>query len=151
MAIHAGLEDRTVSQIMVRNPVSIPAETPLDAVVEDYFYRHHHTAFPMVCNGALLGCIRIEDVGRVKREDRMLKTAADVLSAEGRVSTVSPDMPAMDALKTMQERRTSRLMVAEKDVLKGVLTMRDILNHLSIRQQLETDRTITRKVPLANA
>lgn len=137
MALQTELEGLTVSDLMVHDPVKIDAETPLDIVIENYFYQYHHTTFPVVRDGALLGCIRIEDVGRVPPADRMRKTAGDIVSTESRIAKVPPDMPALEALKAMQNNKSSRLIVAEDGVLKGVLTMRDIMSHLSIRQELE--------------
>ena len=136
MTLRTGLEGTTVRQIMVRDPVSIPAATPLERVVEDYFYRHHHKAFPVVENGRLLGCVRAEDVGRVAPGDRVRMTAGDILADENRMPRVAPGTPVLEALRTMRERGTSRMVVAEHDVLKGILTTRDILAHLTLRQEL---------------
>jgi CBS domain-containing protein len=142
--LRTGLEGRTVAQVMVRDPVVIPASTPLDRVVEDYFYRHHHRAFPVVRDGRLLGCLRAEDVGRVAPAERTQRTAGDILAREGRVPAVAPGMPALDALRAMREGNVSRLLVAEGGVLKGMLTMRDILAHLTLREELGAGRPATR-------
>ncbi|WP_439155964.1 site-2 protease family protein [Yoonia sp.] len=139
MTLKFNLENRTVRQIMVHDPVSIPAQTPLSDVIEDYFYRHHHTAFPVVRNGEVLGCLRLEDVGRIAADQRPHKTASEALPAQSRIGTVTPDTPVLAALKTMQKNKASRLIVAEGGVLKGMLTMRDILNDLTIRQALQTE------------
>jgi len=137
MTLQTGLENTTVDQIMVRDPICIAADTPLDDVIEDYFYRHHHTAFPVMRDGALIGCIRIEDVGRVPRAERAEKTAGDIVSASGKVGRVATGTPAMDALMTMRKSGTSRLMVTEDGALRGMLTMRDIMTHLAIRDELK--------------
>lgn len=132
-----GLENRRVADIMVRDPIAVPAEVDLQTAVDDYFYRHHHTAFPVTENGWLRGCLRIEDIGRVPPEDRAVRTVGSILpDGGGKVPVVGPHMPASDALRLMQSERTSRLMVAEDGLLRGVLTMRDILAFLSIRENV---------------
>ncbi|MBR9650512.1 site-2 protease family protein [Thalassovita aquimarina] len=136
MTLKTGFEDKTVGQIMVRDPVSIPADTPLEDVIEDYFYRRHHRVFPVVRGSTLLGCIRVEDVGRIAREEWAQKTAGDVLPTAGKIGTVTPETPVMEALKRMRELETSRLMVAKNGELRGMLTLRDIMSYLTIRQEL---------------
>lgn len=136
MTLQTGLGNVTASQIMVRDLVVVPADTPLDDVIENYFYRHHHRAFPVMRDGQLLGALRIEDVGRVPPEDRAQKTAADILSPDSRIGAVPPGTPVMEALKTMSTLQTSRVLVVENGALEGMLTMRDIMNYLAIRQEL---------------
>ncbi|MDQ2088767.1 site-2 protease family protein [Marimonas arenosa] len=136
LTLKTGLEKVTVGQIMVRDLVSIPADMPLDAVVEEYFYRHHHKAFPVLRDGTLLGCIRIEDVGRIPREDRAQATAVSVIDDGRPVGMVTPQTPVIDALKEMNLRQSSRLLVTENGRLRGMLTMRDIMNFLTIRKEL---------------
>lgn len=137
MTLKTGLEGKTVDQIMVRDPISVPADTPLDDVIEDYFYRYHHTSFPVVRDGALVGSIRIGNVGEVARAERAGKTAGDIVSSDGKVGRVASGTPAMDALKAMREGGTSRLLVVDEGgALKGLLTLRDIMTHLAIRQEL---------------
>ncbi|MGP1358845.1 site-2 protease family protein [Roseicyclus sp.] len=136
MTMRTGLEGLRVRDLMVRQPIAVPHDTPLERVVEDYFYRHRHTVFPVVRHGRFAGCIRIEDVGRVPPEARAGRTAQDVLPEES-PATVPPGLPAMEALRVMQSRGTSRLMVVEDGTLRGVLTMRDVMAHLTIREELE--------------
>jgi len=147
MTLKTGLENKTVEQIMVHDPIFVPADTSLDDVIEEYFYRYHHTAFPVVRDGALLGSIRIEDVGQVVRTDRGDKTAGDIVSSESKVGKVAPGTPAMDALKAMREGGTSRLMVVEDGAFRGLLTLRDIMTHLAIRGELKADSPKPADVP----
>jgi Zn-dependent protease len=142
MTLRTGLEGLRVRDLMVRNPIAVPHDTPLARVVEDYFYRHRHTVFPVVRHGRFTGCIRIEDVGRIPEAARAGRTAEDVLP-EGEAATVPPGAPAMEALRVMQSRGTSRLMVVEDGMLRGVLTMRDVMAHLTIRNELEARRLRT--------
>lgn len=138
MTLQTGLENKTVDQIMVRDPIAVPADTSLDDVIEDYFYSYHHTTFPVVRDGKLLGSIRIEDVGGVPRADRSEKSAGDIVSTSNKVGTIASGSPAMEALKAMRDDGTSRLMVVDGDALEGLLTMRDIMTHLTIMEELKT-------------
>jgi Zn-dependent protease/CBS domain-containing protein len=136
MTLQIGLEDKTVAQIMTRNPVWIPAHMPLNDAIERIFYRHPHRLFPVLDDGRLLGGLRIEDVGRIAQEERSHVTTGDLVQATNRTVMVAPDMPVLKALRLMQQRKTSRLIVADGHLLKGMLTMRDIIGYLEVRQEL---------------
>ena len=138
MVMKTGLEGVRVGQIMLRDVVSIPSDTPLDEAVEAYFYTSHHSAYPVVRGDRVLGTLRSEDIGRVAREDRATTRAVDVVNPQGRVGQVGPDLPVLDAIRMMQKRGSGRLLVVDRTgALVGLLTMRDILDYLSVRQQLD--------------
>jgi signal-transduction protein with cAMP-binding, CBS, and nucleotidyltransferase domain len=53
---------------------------------------------------------------------------------------VPPDLEALDALVKMQTGQHSRLLVVEQGRLRGILALSDMLQYLSLKQEL--DRTI---------
>ncbi|MCZ7676494.1 MAG: site-2 protease family protein [Roseovarius sp.] len=130
------LEDIPVRRLMVTHPITVPDDTPLDYLIENYFYRFNHKVFPVLRDGALLGCVRLDDVGRVPLEERAGRTAGDILATDSAERTVGPETPVLEAIKVMQTHKVSRLMVAEADDLVGILTMRDIVSHIGIRREL---------------
>lgn len=136
MVMKTQLEDVTVRRLMVADPVAVPADTPVEALIEGYFYRFSHKVFPVVRGRHLLGCVTLQDVGRLSAEERARLTAADILSPESGSRTIGPDSTALEALETMRKLTTSRLMVTENDRLVGMLTMRDIMSFVTIRQQI---------------
>lgn len=136
MTMTALLEDLPVRRLMVANPVSVPDDTPLDYLIENYFYRFNHKLFPVLREGVLIGAVRLDDVGRVPPPERASKTAGDILAADSSERTVGPETPVLDAMRRMQALNVSRLMVAEGGRLMGLLTMRDIVSHIAIRREL---------------
>lgn len=136
--LSAVLENVPVRRLMVANPISIPAETTIRDLIETYFYRYSHKAFPVTRDGRLAGCVRLGDVGRVAAGDRARLTAGDLAAMNGIDATVRPDASVLDALKIMRDQNTSRLMVTENGTLRGMLTMRDIMNYVTVRQQIGT-------------
>ena len=137
MTMTSLLEDVPVGRLMVRHPVTVPDDTPVDYMIENYFYRFNHKIFPVLRDGHLIGCVRLDDVSKVPPEERGRRVAADILSNDSAERTIGPDRSVMEALSLMRELNVSRLMVAEGDELVGLLTMRDIMSHVSIHEQLE--------------
>jgi len=79
--------------------------------------------------------IRLQDVGRVEREDWAKTRVGDILE-EGTGGAVRSDTPVLDALEAMREQKASRVMVVDNGKLRGILTMRDLMNYLSVHQEL---------------
>lgn len=136
MTMTSLLEDIPVRRLMVAHPIAVPDDTPVDYLIENYFYRFNHKVFPVLRDGVLMGCVRLDDVGRVPPEERARRTAGDILAADSAARTVGPDTPVLEAMNVMQAHNVSRLMVAEAGELVGMLTMRDIVAHVGIRREL---------------
>ena len=66
--------------------------------------------------------------------DAFIAAPAKPCSSE---NTISPDSDAMDALSIMNRTRNSRLMVVEGDRLVGVIALKDLLDFLSLKFDLE--------------
>lgn len=140
MVLQTQLQDIPVSQIMVAGPVAVPADTPVNDMIEQYFYQYSHKVFPVVRNDTLLGCVRLNDIGQIPLEERNRLTAGHILSRDSLERTVTPESSVLDALDVMRKHNTTRLMVTRNRDLKGMLTMRDIMNYVTIRKEIGTTR-----------
>ncbi|MHA7827054.1 MAG: site-2 protease family protein [Roseovarius sp.] len=138
MIMKSHLHGVPVRQLMVNSPVTIPADLPVDEIIEDYIYRFGHKVFPVVQDDVLLGCVRLDDIGRLSAAERARLTASDILSRDGLERTVASDSSVMDALDVMRKHNTSRLLVTRNGALAGILTMRDIMNYVSVRQEIQS-------------
>jgi Zn-dependent protease/CBS domain-containing protein len=131
------LEGDFVRDFMQKEPVTVPPDTSIRDLVENYVYKFHFKMFPVSEDGRLTGCISTRELKDIPRErwDRLT-----VGEASGRCSpdnTVSPGTNALQALNRMSRTGKSRLMVVEGDRLVGVLALKDILNYLSTKLDLE--------------
>jgi len=54
---------------MKRQPITVAPDLPLRQLIEDYFYRYHHKAFPVEQNGKLLGCVTADRLSRFRRRN----------------------------------------------------------------------------------
>jgi CBS domain-containing protein len=70
-------------------------------------------------------------------EQWTVKTVADILQPCSEENTISPDADAMKALSRMNRNKVSRLMVTENGELRGILSLKDLLDFLSLKVELE--------------
>ena len=130
-------EGARVDRFTVPDPVSVPPDLPLDRFVQDFAYRYHFSFFPVTEKDRLVGCVRTRDVKTIPVEDWPETTVSEIMNACHEANTVAPGTDAETALEKMQQSESGQLIVAENGRLAGLITLRDLLSHLAIRQELE--------------
>jgi CBS domain-containing protein len=138
--LRGSLHGVPVSRIMRHELVTVPADTPVQTLVDDYFYRHFYKVFPVVDGtGRLVGVIGLKDVANANRDDWRNVRTGDIMKPLSEDNTVPSNAPAYKVLQMMQRRQNSRLLVVDGQTLKGMVTMRDIMGYLAVRDELEPE------------
>jgi CBS domain-containing protein len=120
--------------------VTVPADTPVQTLVDDYFYRHFYKVFPVVDGtGRLVGVIGLKDVANANRDDWRNVRTGDIMKPLSEDNSVPSNAPAYKVLQMMQRRQNSRLLVTDGHSLRGIVTLRDIMGYLAVRDELEQD------------
>jgi Zn-dependent protease/CBS domain-containing protein len=135
--VRKALEGEPVRRFMNPDPVSVPPSLDLRSWVEDYVYRHHRKAFPVVAEGTLEGLIETRSLARVPRGEWGRHTVGEVMRRDLGAITVAPGADAVEALGRMQRSGSGRLLVAEGGRLVGIITLKDLLRFLSLKIELE--------------
>ena len=130
-------EGERVSRFMTNQPVTVSPDLLVSEVIDDYMYRYHHDFFPVAQGPRVLGLIDIRQVKSVPPEQRGSLTVADILRPCDPDTTVAPDSDAVQALTIMQRSGNSRLLVIDGDRLVGVIALKDLLEFLNLKMDLE--------------
>jgi Zn-dependent protease/CBS domain-containing protein len=142
--LRGSLHGVPVNRIMRRELVTVPADTPVQKLVDEYFYRHFYKVFPVVDgSGRPVGVIGLKDVGNANRDDWRSVRTGDIMKPLSEDNTVTSNAPAYKVLQMMQRRQNSRLLVIDGHSLKGMVTMRDVMSYLAVRDELESDTQTT--------
>ena len=137
LELRLGLADVNVSRVMSQAPIFVPADLSVADLVSQYFYGHFHKAFPVLDTGKVVGMVRLKDVGKVQQADWPTTCVTEILSADSMAISVRPDLPLYEALKKMQTNNASRLMVIDNGILTGMITMRDVMDYLTLVRELK--------------
>jgi Zn-dependent protease/predicted transcriptional regulator len=133
------LEGESVRRFMKTDPVTVSSDLTLDRLVEDYVYRYHHKMYPVVADSNKVeGCVTTKQIKEVPKEDWNRRRVGEIAAPCSGENTISPDTDAIKALSLMNQTGSSRLLVTEGDRLAGVITLKDMLNLLSLRVELDT-------------
>ncbi|MGW8303960.1 MAG: CBS domain-containing protein, partial [Desulfobacterales bacterium] len=131
------LEGEPLKRFMKTDPVTVPDSLTVDQLIEDYIYRYHFKLFPVVNSNRLLGCITTKQVKEIPREDWNRKTVGEVVDQCSAENTIEPDADAIQALSAMRRNNASRLMVVENDRLVGIIALKDMLEFLYLKVELD--------------
>ena len=138
LLFHEFLHDQPISHFMRRDPVTVPPSISVREWVEDYVYRHHFKMFPVVDGENLLGCISIEHIKKLPRNDWQNKTVREIMDPSSATNTVSANMQTEKLLATMIRPDTpSRYMVVDDDQLVGVISLKDLLELIALKLEVE--------------
>jgi CBS domain-containing protein len=122
---------------MNTHPIVVPPSLDLSHWVDDFVYRYHHRAFPVASNGHLEGFITTEALGRIPRGEWSGHTVGEVMAHDVRKVTIPSSADAMEALGKMQRNGVSRLAVTDGPDLVGIVSLKDLLNFLNLKLELE--------------
>ncbi|RDD62960.1 site-2 protease family protein [Ferruginivarius sediminum] len=131
------LHGMSVREVMTEDPVVADPDMTLRRLVDEVVYPQHHHRFPVVREGRLLGYVGTNQIKQVDADVWERTRVGDVMVAAGDDNVIAPDAGAEKALERLQQSETGWLMVADGERLHGVLALRDLLQYLQLRQELE--------------
>jgi CBS domain-containing protein len=126
-----------VRRFMNPEPIVVSPSLDLHRWVDDFVYRYHHRAFPVVSNGRLEGIVTTQALNRFPRGEWSQHTVGELMAKDLETFTVAADADAMEALAKLQRTGSSRLLVTEGDRLLGIVSLKDLLGFLNLKLELE--------------
>lgn len=137
LLVRRNLEGEKVSDFMNKNPIAVSPSLPVKDLVEDYVYKYHFKMYPVVDGQRLAGCVTTRRVKDLAREQWSQRRVGDLVEGCSEGNTIGPDADVIKALQTMNRTGNSRLMVVDEGRLVGIIALKDILNFLNVRMDLE--------------
>ena len=128
-----------VSRVMVRDPVTLSEDLPVDRAVEACFQRRPHSAYPVTRDGRLVGMVSLDHVKEVPQEQWGETTVHDLMRPIENVPTVSPRESLDEVISGLKMDEHSRILVVQDGVLLGVVTLGDIGAWVSRARDLGID------------
>ncbi|MEJ2285736.1 MAG: site-2 protease family protein [Desulfobacterales bacterium] len=131
------LEGEPLKRFMNSNPVTVAPSTTVDELVENYIYRHHYKFFPVVMENQLTGCVTTRQVKEIPREQWGQKKVSEIAVDCSEDNTINPEADSVEALAAMRRNNASRLMVVKDGQLVGIVSLKDMLEFLSLKVELD--------------
>ncbi len=138
LLLHEVLHDQPVKRFMRRDPVTVSPSITVREWIEDYVYRHHFKMFPVVENSKLLGCIRIQSIKQIPKDEWQNKKVREFMEPCSKTNTISADTETTKLLSAMvRPGKESRYMVVDDDQLVGMISLKDLLELIALKLEIE--------------
>ena len=125
-----------VRDLMVPDPVALPAHLSVADAIRDYFLARGYGGFPVVRNDHVVGLLELAQVRAVSAEERdQVSVQAVALPADASVRT-TPEADALEAMQQMLRAGRGRLLVFEGDAFRGLLTHTGLARLIQIKMAL---------------
>jgi Zn-dependent protease/predicted transcriptional regulator len=141
LMIQESLKGETIHRFVTQNPITVSPSLALDRWVDDYVYQHHFKMFPVVQDSKLLGCVSAESLKQIPRPDWAKHSIRELVKPCTSANSVGPDTDVRKAISVMNQSGNSRLIVLEGQRLVGVVTLKDLLEFLALKLELEGQPT----------
>ena len=139
--VRRALEGETVARFMQTAVVTVPPSLTVQELVENVIYRHHHKLYPVVADDRLIGCVTTHQVKQVPRHEWTLRIVGQIAQPCSKKNTIEPWADAVEALSKMSQTESSRLMVVSEGQLRGVVVLKDLLQFIALKVELDDDNS----------
>lgn len=130
------LTDLRVRDVMTGQVVSIDSGCTIDKAVDDYFFRYHHSSFPIMESGSIKGLLTFNRLKEIPREQWFVVTAGSITEPINERLVISPYARISAVLSLLIERELDHMYVMEGGEIIGVVTRRDIMKLLKMKMDL---------------
>jgi len=131
------LAGKPVAEFMTPNPITVPSETLVTDLIENWIYHYDFEFFPVVEEKCVVGSVNLRDVRSISLDQHQAIRVKDIMQPITSDAVASPRDLAASVLTRMQESGKSLLMVMEGVNLVGVIAMKDLFRVVAIRSSLE--------------
>ncbi|MGH7393284.1 MAG: site-2 protease family protein [Candidatus Rokuibacteriota bacterium] len=126
------LEPLAVRDVMTAHVVHVAPDLTVARAVDDVFWRHHVSSFPVVAGGQVLGIVGVQALGQVPRERWADTKVGDIMLPISDQLTTSPGQTLWDAFQKLSSNGLGRLAVLESGRLVGYLSVKDVMHVLAV-------------------
>ncbi len=138
LIVNEMIRDQPVSTFMRRDPVTVPASISIDEWLDDYVYQYHYKMYPVVDGPELLGCINVESIKSLPKDVRGSRRVREFVSPCSVENTIPADMSTSELLAGfLRPQSQARYMVVDGRKLVGMISLKDLLDLISLKLEIE--------------
>jgi Mg2+/Co2+ transporter CorC len=101
--------------------------------------------YPVLDGSRLLGCISVDSLEGIDRNDWSSTKVADLMEERSDSNTIDAGLDTMELLRNiLLPAGRSRFMVADGERLVGIIALKDLLELISLKLQIEAPGRGTR-------
>lgn len=134
------LAGRPVRELLVAQRLeTAPSDMSIEAFVRYRLYATRHGLYPVVEQDRLIGVLEPADILGVPRGRWAGTTLGETCSPLDPTRTAAPEEDAFAVLERMRRERRPRMLVLDRGVLVGIVTLDDLLERLALARRFEPE------------
>jgi Zn-dependent protease/predicted transcriptional regulator len=130
--IREALGPLTVGKVMSREVIQVPADLPVARLVEEVFWPHHVSSFPVVEGERVVGLVTVDQLKRVPRAAWPDTRVRDLMHPLGEGLQAAPGDTLWSAFEKLVANGVGRLAVLDGGRLVGYLSIKDVTHILAV-------------------
>lgn len=135
--IRKALEGEQVMRFMKTDLITVPASTSINELVESYIYKYHHKMYPVMDDSGLIGCVTTRSVKEIPKDHWSSREVGEIASPLSDDNSIVYNADAMESLSKMSRTGNGRLLVLKDGKLVGIITLKDMIEFLSMKMDIE--------------
>lgn len=138
LLVKQSFEGKTVRHFMNETPVTVPYHTTLQEFVDSYLYPYHYKMFPVEKDDKIVGLITVDILKSHLHEEWKHLPVGKAMQLQNADNSIDADTSINEALNKMTETGRSRLLVVEHNKVVGIITLKDLLEYIALKMELDT-------------
>jgi Zn-dependent protease len=130
--VSEALGDLRVRDLMIRDPVTVPADMSIGQFMDEVAWNRRYTTYPVVEDGHVAGLLAFRCVSETPRSEWDRRLARDCMIPIDRVPVLEADETATEALAELSSSGVNRGLVLDGDRLAGFVSITDLARALEI-------------------
>jgi Zn-dependent protease/CBS domain-containing protein len=126
------LEPLKVRDVMTREVIHVSPDLSVARVVDEFFWRHRVSTFPVVVDGRVVGIVGLERIKALPRERWSEVLVHDLMLPLSESLITTPETSLWEAFNKLARNGLGRLGVLEGERLVGYLSIKDVAYILAL-------------------
>jgi Zn-dependent protease len=122
--------DRTVGDLMVRDPIVVPGDVTVERLVDAMTPELEHATYPVVDDGRAVGLLQLARLVEAPRAQWEGKHVRDFALPLASVTVLRPETPLGEAAAVLGNGTVGRALVLDGERLVGLLSITDIVRSM---------------------
>jgi Zn-dependent protease len=132
IATEEALDGLRVRDLMVRDPVTVDADSTLGQFMDDVAWSRRFTTYPVLDDGKPIGLLAFSSVAGVPRSEWDTRYVRDAMIPLAQVPLLREDARAVRALEDLSGAGVHRGLVVDNGHLMGLLSITDLARALEV-------------------
>jgi Zn-dependent protease/predicted transcriptional regulator len=126
-----------VRDVMTREVIQVPADLPVGRVLDDYFWRHHVSSFPVGDGTRVVGIVSLDQLRQVPADRLAELRTREIMLPLVESLMAAPGDSLWQAFEKLARNGLGRVAVLDGDRLVGYLSVKDVMHVLALSSRPE--------------